>query len=240
MSRSGELIVKGLRAGYGAREVIHGIDLVVEPGTTTLLLGANGAGKSTTLGAIVGTVNRKADAITVDGQSLVKLKVPSIVQAGVALMPEGGRVFRELTVEDNLRLGGFPTGKQISRADMEPVFNLFPRLLERLRQQAGTLSGGERQMLAVGRALMSNPRVLLLDEPFLGLAPVVIDTVLESLQRIKAELGLSMLVVEQSVRAVELADRAYVLNLGEVVSETNDPDELLAGGFRNLQEQFLK
>ena len=235
----GELRIEGLHAGYGSREILHGIHLVVDAGTTTLLLGANGAGKSTTLGAVMGIVERTAGTIVLDGVPLPAKSVAAVVQRGVALMPEGGRVFRDLSVADNLRLGAFRVREGSTKDELDFVFDLFPRLQERISQRAGTLSGGERQMLAIGRALMSKPRLLLLDEPFLGLAPVVVEAVLEALKRIKSDLGLSMLVVEQSALALTIADRASILNLGEIVLETETPLDLLNDGFAALQEKFL-
>jgi len=233
------LIVEDLKAGYGAREVVHGISFSVEPGSVSLFLGANGAGKSTTLGAIIGRVDRFGGRIRFGELSLGDLDVSTAVNAGVQLVPEGGRVFRDLSVADNLRLGAFSVPGAYSPEMMEPVIEVFPKLGERLSQRAGTLSGGERQMLAVGRALMATPRLILLDEPFLGLAPVVVNDLLERLEHINRELGISMLIVEQNIRAVEIAARAYVLSLGEISAVEEEPARLLEMDTETVEEAFL-
>lgn len=238
MSSGTSLSLQGLRAGYGAREILHGIDLEVADGSVSLLLGSNGAGKSTTLGAIVGRVARTGGTVIFDGQELSAGDVPTVVQAGIQLVPEGGRVFRDLSVRDNLRLGGFSRDETITVAHYRPVYDIFPRLEERQEQRGGTLSGGERQMLAIGRALMARPRLILLDEPFLGLAPVAINDLVTALGHINRELGIAMLVVEQNVKAVELADHAYVLSLGEISADERDPRRLLDDGSA-IQEGFL-
>lgn len=233
------LLVQDLRAGYGAREILHGITFSVDQGSVSLLLGANGAGKSTTLGAIVGRVQRFSGSVHFAGVQLQGLDVPASVRAGIQLVPEGGRVFRDLSVRDNLRLGAFTVSDTYSAQMMDPVLEIFPRLGERLNQRGGTLSGGERQMLAIGRALMARPRLLLLDEPFLGLAPVVVNDVVAALSHINKELGISMLVVEQNVKAVKIADRAYVLGLGEITVVEDHPQRLVEEGSTAVQEGFL-
>ena len=208
------LRVKDLRAGYGAASVLQGIDLSVEKGETVALLGPNGAGKSTLMASLTGTVPRREGTVDFEGRELRKSH--EIVAQGVALVPEGRLVFPPFTVEDNLRLGAVRLkGNMQERYDF--VFGLFPRLAERRRQAAGTLSGGEQQMLAIGRALMSAPRLLLLDEPFLGLAPLVVADIMGALRKLR-EGGLTMLMVEQKLDlALEFAQRAYVLIKGRVV-----------------------
>jgi branched-chain amino acid transport system ATP-binding protein len=212
------LRVRNLTASYGPAPVLQGIDLSVEKGETVALLGPNGAGKSTLMAALTATVPRREGAVALDGVDLVRRRSHEIVASGVALVPEGRLVFAPFSVEDNLRLGAIRLkGELQERYDY--VFSLFPRLAERRTQAAGTLSGGEQQMLAVARALMSRPRLLLLDEPFLGLAPLVIADIMGALRKLR-EGGLTMLVVEQKLDlALELASRAYVLIKGRVALE---------------------
>lgn len=236
---NGRLELRDLRAGYGAREVLHGISLDVDAGMVSLILGANGAGKSTTLGAVIGRVERFGGSVRYGGVEFVTSDVPTAVRHGLQLVPEGGRVFRDLSVRDNLRLGAFTRNEEFSQHLLEPVADIFPRLGERLGQQAGTLSGGERQMLAIGRALMAAPRLLLLDEPFVGLAPVIVSDVLDALERINEELGISMLIVEQNIRATEIADRAYILGLGEVVHVEDQPTRLLEMDDTAVEDAFF-
>ncbi|MGQ0650945.1 MAG: ABC transporter ATP-binding protein [Betaproteobacteria bacterium] len=212
------LRVKDLRASYGAAPVLQGIELVVEKGETVALLGPNGAGKSTLMAALTGTIGRRSGSILFEDENLVEKRSHEIVAAGVALVPEGRQVFAPFTVEDNLRLGAIRLAGDLKER-YDYVFTLFPRLAERRAQIAGTLSGGEQQMLAIGRALMSSPRLLLLDEPFLGLAPLVIADIMSALRKLR-EGGLTMLVVEQKLDlALELASRAYVLIKGRVALE---------------------
>ena len=205
-------------AGYGRAPVLQEVDLRVEKGETVALLGPNGAGKSTLLAALTGTIAQRAGSIEVDGAELVAEKSHAIVAHGVALVPEGRLVFAPFTVEDNLRLGAIRLRGDL-RERYDYVYALFPRLAERQRQIAGTLSGGEQQMLAIGRALMSAPRLLLLDEPFLGLAPLVVSEIRRSLEELRAA-GLTLLMVEQKLDiALPFAQRAYVLIKGRVVLE---------------------
>jgi branched-chain amino acid transport system ATP-binding protein len=212
------LRVKGLRASYGPAPVLEGIDLTVEKGETVALLGPDGAGKSTLMAALTGTIARRSGSILFEDQDLVGKRSHQIVSDGVALVPEGRLVFAPFTVEDNLRLGAVRLNGDLKER-YDYVFTLFPRLAERRMQIAGTLSGGEQQMLAIGRALMSKPRLLLLDEPFLGLAPLIIADILGALRKLR-EGGLTMLVVEQKLDlALELASRAYVLIKGRVALE---------------------
>ncbi len=214
------LTVEGLRAGYGAVEALHGVSLRVEPGEIVALLGANGAGKSTTLRAISGLVRPTAGEIRLDGEPLSGVPSHGIVARGLVQVPEGRRLFATLTVRENLEMGAFTrrdaAGVEESR---RLVHRLFPVLSERERQLAGTLSGGEQQMLAIGRALLAKPRILLLDEPSLGLSPILVRTILAALAEINAA-GVTVLLVEQNARAaLRLAHRAYVLVTGRVALE---------------------
>src|SRR5438128_4616801 len=207
-----------LQASYGAAPVLQGVSLHVEEGETVALLGPNGAGKSTLLGAITGTIPRRGGEILLNGRNLVEEKSHAIVAQGVALAPEGRLVFAPFSVEDNLRLGAIRLKGELGER-YQFVYGLFPRLAERRRQAAGTLSGGEQQMLAIGRALMSAPRLLLLDEPFLGLAPMVVTEIRNSLERLRAT-GMTILMVEQKLDiALGFASRAYVLIKGRVALE---------------------
>jgi len=212
------LRLSDLHASYGAAPVLQGISLAVEKGETVALLGPNGAGKSTLLGAICGTIPRRRGTIDLEGRNLVEKASHAIVACGVALVPEGRLVFAPFTVEDNLRLGAVRLQSD-PRERFDYVYALFPRLFERKKQPAGTLSGGEQQMLAIGRALMSKPRLLLLDEPFLGLAPLVVGEIRKSLETLRQS-GLTLLMVEQKLDiALQFASRAYVLIKGRVVLE---------------------
>ncbi len=212
------LRISELSASYGTAPVLQGVSLHVERGETVALLGPNGAGKSTLLAAITGTIAQRAGSIQLDGAEIGAQKSHAIVARGVTLVPEGRLVFAPFTVEDNLRLGAIRLkGALAERYDY--VYALFPRLAERRRQLAGTLSGGEQQMLAVGRALMSAPRLLLLDEPFLGLAPLVVTEIRRTLEKLR-ESGLTLLMVEQKLEiALSFASRAYVLIKGRVALE---------------------
>jgi len=212
------LRVSNLEVRYGDLVGVADVSLEVRAGTVVALLGSNGAGKTTTLNAIAGLVKPARGAITWRGEDIGRLPAYAIVPKGLALSPEGWRLFVSQTVEQNLRLGTTRLAdKTRMPALLERVYTLFPRLAERRRQRAGTLSGGERQMLAMGRALMSAPRLLLLDEPSLGLAPAVVDTLYETLARLHAD-GLTLLLAEQSVAlALEVADHAYVLQTGRTV-----------------------
>jgi branched-chain amino acid transport system ATP-binding protein len=214
------LDVKNLEAGYGRIKVLHGISLSVEEGTVSVLLGANGAGKTTTLRAISGLIKSKGN-ILLDDKEMSGMRADVIARSGVAHAAEGRGTFTDLTVEENLRVGAFRRqDKKEIALDMEQMYELFPRLRERRHQKAGSLSGGEQQMLAVGRALMLRPRVLLLDEPSLGLAPVIINGLFATLSRINKELGTTMLIVEQNANlALEIANYAYVLESGKISLE---------------------
>jgi len=213
------LEVRGLHAQYGATQVLHGIDFRVEHGGVTTLLGANGAGKTTTLRAVCGMLARTRGEITLDGRHIEALSTESIVRLGVAHVPDGRGTFAELSVDENLRLGAYTRRDKAQVAqDYERVFGYFPRLKERRRQQAGTLSGGEQQMLAVSRALMLRPRLLLLDEPSFGLAPLIVQEMFEILAGINKTEGMAMLLVEQNAAlALRLAQQACLLETGRVV-----------------------
>jgi len=214
------LEIQNLHVFYGGIHALQGISLSVPDGKVVTLLGANGAGKTTTLRAIMGLVRPKEGQITLDGKSLLGKKPYEIVRLGLSMAPEGRRIFPDLTVMENLLLGAYARTDTagISR-DLEFVFSLFPRLKERQNQRGGTLSGGEQQMLAVARALMAGPKLLLLDEPSLGLAPVLITEVYRAFQRLREE-GRTILLVEQNARAaLSLADYGYVLETGRLVVE---------------------
>ncbi len=205
-------------ASYGAAPVLQGVSLHVEKGETVALLGPNGAGKSTLMAAITGTLAERAGRIELEGRDLSREKSHAIVARGVALVPEGRLVFAPFSVEDNLRLGAIRLKGALSER-YDYVYALFPRLAERRRQIAGTLSGGEQQMLAIARALMSAPRLLLLDEPFLGLAPLVVAEIRTALEKLRAS-GLTLFMVEQKLDiALSFASRAYVLIKGRVALE---------------------
>jgi branched-chain amino acid transport system ATP-binding protein len=209
-----------LSASYGAAPVLQGVGLHVDKGETVALLGPNGAGKSTLLAAVTGTVPRRSGGIALDGIDLLEMQSHDIVSQGVALVPEGRLVFAPFSVADNLRLGAIRL-KGSLKERYEFVYGLFPKLAERSHQPAGTLSGGEQQMLAIGRALMSAPRLLLLDEPFLGLSPLIVLQIRDSLEKLRAS-GLTMLIVEQKLDiALAFAQRAYVLIKGRVVLEAS-------------------
>jgi len=211
------LELRGVKAFYGQSEVLHGIDIAVEDGGTTVLLGANGAGKTTTLRAICGMVRSEGE-IVFAGQPVQRRTTEEIAQLGVAHVPEGRGTFIGLTVEENLRLGGY-TRTDRPDASMARMYGYFPILAERRRQQAGSLSGGEQQMLAIARALMMSPRLLVLDEPSFGLAPRIVDDIFAIVARIQHDEHVSVLLVEQNATlALELADHAYLLETGYVVT----------------------
>ena len=211
------LEVEDLRAGYGPVRALHGVDVTVQEGAVAAILGPNGAGKTTTLRALTGMV-RTSGRIVFDGRSLAGLSTPRIVRLGVAHVPEGRGTFPALTVDENLRLGAWTRRDAAAvRSDLDECYGMFPRLAERRGQAAGSLSGGEQQMLAIARSLMGRPRLLLLDEPSLGLAPRVTAEVFAALQRLRAERGLTLLLVEQNARiALDLVDDAAVVEAGRI------------------------
>jgi branched-chain amino acid transport system ATP-binding protein len=221
------LAIRGLDVYYGAVHALKGVDLEVRRGEIVTLIGANGAGKSTLLRAISGLVRPRAGSITFDGQDLVRLPAHDVVVAGISHAPEGRAVFANLTVEDNLVLGAYRRKDGGIAADMERMIALFPRLGERRRQASGTMSGGEQQMLAIARALMSRPRLVLLDEPSLGLAPLLVADIFRTIVEINHE-GTTILLVEQNAnQALKIAHRGYVLETGKVAL-SDDAANLLA------------
>jgi branched-chain amino acid transport system ATP-binding protein len=212
------LAVEGLRAGYGPVEVLHGLDFTVGAGEIVVILGANGAGKTTTMRAVSGTIARRG-SITFDGADITKTSADAILKLGIAHVPQGRGTFADLTVEDNLRVGAITRKDGDIGADIDRWFGTFPRLQERRTQKAGSLSGGEAQMLAVARAVMSKPRLLLCDEPSLGLAPLITQELFRILDKLNEEEGVSILLVEQNANlAIGIADRVYVLETGEVAA----------------------
>jgi branched-chain amino acid transport system ATP-binding protein len=211
------LEVSDLHAHYGAIEALKGISLSVDEGEVVTLIGSNGAGKSTTLRSICGLTPASGGTVTFAGQDITRMPVDEIVTHGIALSPEGRRCFARMTVRENLDLGAYRRRGPAIAADLERVFTLFPRLKERENQKAGTMSGGEQQMLAIGRAMMASPRLLLLDEPSLGIAPILVDRIYQTIEEIHS-LGVAILLVEQNAnRALSAASRGYVLETGRVV-----------------------
>ena len=227
MAGTGKILLEAqdLRVNYGAIAALSGFSLKLMEGEIVSVIGANGAGKSTFMNALMGMVKLAGGTILLDSYPL-STRTWKAVQGGLSLVPEGRRVFAPLTVEENLRIGAFTRQEADIQEDFDWVFSLFPRLKERLGQYAGTLSGGEQQMLAIARALMARPRVLLLDEPSLGLAPIVIRDIFKELRRIN-EQGVSILLVEQNAKqALLLSHRAYVLQTGRLLKEGNSRDLL--------------
>ena len=212
------LEIKNLNVYYGGIHALRGIDLEVTSGQIISLIGANGAGKSTTLKSIMGLVPKAEGTVCWDGEDITKAETKEIVKAGIALCPEGRRVFPDLTVAENLTLGAYlRKDKEEIKKDRDWVYELFPRMKEREWQLAGTLSGGEQQMLAVGRALMTKPKLLMLDEPSLGLAPLVIKDIFSIIGQIK-EAGVNVLLIEQNAKAaLEISDYAYVMETGKII-----------------------
>ncbi|MDL2260256.1 ABC transporter ATP-binding protein [Deltaproteobacteria bacterium OttesenSCG-928-K17] len=235
------LELTNLKVKYGQVEALHGLNLKVSEGELVTILGANGAGKSTTLMAISGLVSPSEGEIHFNGQRVDTLRSHQVVSLGITQSPEGRRVFGPLTVAENLALGAFSkSDRQATAKRLAWIYELFPRLDERRKQMAGTLSGGEQQMLAIGRALMSEPKLLLLDEPSLGLAPLLVKSIFQTIRAIN-QAGVTIMLVEQNARAaLKLADRAYVLEVGRLVMEGKASDLLhdpkvrntyLGGGF---------
>ena len=230
------LAVEELTVAYGAVVAVRDVSLQVAPGEIVAALGPNGAGKTTLLRTLAGALKPQHGSVMFDGAPLTGLVPEVVVRRGVVLVPEGRHVFPDLTVEENLTIGGIArTDREKLRADTERWLRRFPILGERAAQMAGTLSGGEQQQLAIARALMSRPRMLLLDEPSLGLAPIFVDRIFELIQELRAE-GMTVLLVEQNVhRALEIADRAYVLSVGSVVA-SGPTDQLVEG---ELERSYL-
>lgn len=211
------LSIQNLSVHYGGIHALQGISLEVPAGKIVTLIGANGAGKSTTLNTVIGLVKSSAGSVVFNGKNILGQPTKGLVEQGLVLVPEGRRIFPNLTVHENLTLGAYArTDTEAIEKDRERVFSLFPRLKERIKQKAGTLSGGEQQMLAVGRALMSKPKVLMMDEPSLGLAPIIVGMIFDIIKEINST-GVTVLLVEQNAKAaLEAADLAYVLETGRI------------------------
>jgi len=221
------LDVSALRGGYGAVEVLRGVDLNIGAGEIVAVLGSNGAGKSTLNNTVCGLVPAFAGRVAFEGRDITRARPVDIVAAGLIQVPEGRRVFPNLTVHENLALGAYLRGRPQRERNLERVFAIFPRLKERLAQRAGTLSGGEQQMLAIGRGLMAEPKLLILDEPSLGLSPILVEELFGLIGRLNRE-GLAILLVEQNVgQSLEIAHRAYVMEQGAIQFH-GTPAELLA------------
>jgi branched-chain amino acid transport system ATP-binding protein len=219
------LEVKNLTVNYGAIAALHGISLTVKQGDIVTLIGANGAGKTTTLKTISGLLRAQSGEILYQGQNITRLRAHQIVKLGVSHVPEGRMIFANLTVLENLQMGAFlRTDKAAVQTEMDYVFNIFPRLRERVKQVAGTLSGGEQQMLAIGRALMSKPKFLMLDEPSLGIAPLLVKTIFEKIVEINRQHGITILLVEQNANlALEMSRYGYVLETGRIILHEASP-----------------
>ena len=229
------LKIENLIVNYGGIEAVKGISLEVPDGSIITLVGANGAGKSTTLRSIVGLVKACSGSITLDGEELLGQATTDIVSKGITLVPEGRHVFPDMTVLENLKIGAYLRKDKLSD-DIERIYNLFPRLKERSWQAAGTLSGGEQQMLAVGRALMSKPKIIMMDEPSLGLAPIIVQGIFDIIQQINRE-GTTVLLIEQNANmALKVADYGYVMETGRI-SLTGTGAELLAN--EQVKELYL-
>jgi len=211
------LDVQDVHTYYGNIEALKGVSLKVEQGEIVTLIGSNGAGKTTTLRTIAGVLRPRRGTVRMDESDLTKTPANEIVRLGIAHSPEGRRIFARMTVRENLEMGAFARGSADVAQDYERVYTLFPRIKERLKQRAGTLSGGEQQMLAIGRALMARPKLLLLDEPSMGLAPVLVELVFQTIKEINAQ-GMTVLLVEQNAHmALTIANRGYVLQTGKIV-----------------------
>ncbi len=231
------LEISNISVRYGAIEALRGVSLTVSAGEIVCLIGANGAGKSTVLNAVSGIVPLVSGQITFEGNSTIKMSASKIVQRGVVQVPEGRLVFPNLTVHENLEMGGYTQPYANFKETLAAVFQLFPRLAERRQQLAGLMSGGEQQMLAIGRAMVAKPKLLILDEPSMGLAPLVIMDIFKSLRRLRAELGLTILLVEQNARAaLSLSDRGYVLVNG-CITQTGRSKDLASDPA--IREAFL-
>ena len=210
------LVLENVHTHYGKIEALHGVSVEVNKGEIVSLIGANGAGKTTLLMTVCGNPQASAGRVILEGRDITNEATSNIMRSGIAIVPEGRRVFSGLTVEENLHMGGFFNTKAEIRKSQDHVYELFPRLKEREHQRAGTMSGGEQQMLAIGRALMSKPRMIILDEPSLGLAPIIIQQIFEIIGQLREE-GITVFLVEQNAhQALSLADRGYVLETGRI------------------------
>ncbi len=220
--------INDLVVAYGGIEALKGVSLEVPKGKIVTLVGANGAGKSTTLKSIVGLVKPKSGTIVYEGEDLTKLTTEKMVEKGIALVPEGRRVFADLTVLENLKIGAYSRkDRNHIDKDLENVYSLFPRLKERTWQAAGTLSGGEQQMLAIGRALMSKPKLIMMDEPSLGLAPIIVKELFGIIKKINKEEGVTVLLIEQNANAaLKIADIGYIMETGKIILEGSGKDLL--------------
>lgn len=224
------LQVEDIVVGYGRRPVLYGVSLSVDKGEKVTLIGHNGAGKSTTLKAILGILKVKEGRITYKGQSIGKRAVSENIRDGITLVPQGRAIFGKLSVEDNIKLGGFIADESVFQQRLGTVYALFPILKQRKGQQAGTLSGGEQRMLSLSLGLMQGPELLLLDEPSVGLAPVLVKEVMKILEQINKNMGISILLVEQNVQsALQFAERAYVIKSGKIIEQA-DAKEILNKG----------
>jgi branched-chain amino acid transport system ATP-binding protein len=230
------LNVQGLKSGYGVVEVLRGVDLQVMPGELVALLGSNGAGKTTLNLTLSGLVAARGGQVGFDGQDITGLHSRQVVQHGLIQVPEGRKVFPNLSVHENLELGAFTRGRERKQQNLDKVYATFPRLKERVAQLAGTLSGGEQQMLAIGRGLMAEPRLLILDEPSLGLSPLLVEELFGLISQLRSS-GLAILLVEQNVgQSLDIADRAYVMENGQI-RFSGTPAELLASD--TLRQAYL-
>lgn len=221
------LNIENLSSSYGMIKALHNISMCVYEGELVALLGANGAGKSTLMKSVIGMVHIDSGQIEYDGQDLVGQPSHTIIPKGISIVPEGRKIFADATVSENLEIGTYTRkkNKELNKQILEQVFEFFPRLYERRSQMGGTLSGGEQQMLAIGRAMMSNPRLLLLDEPSMGLAPLVVEQVFKIIQKLK-ESGITILLVEQNARmAMKISDRSYIINTGVITGELTKEEE---------------
>ena len=231
------LKVDSICASYGSFQALHGVSLEVNKGEIVALLGSNGAGKSTTIKTISGQLTPTKGDILFNGSSIVKVPIHKRVEMGIVQVPEGRRVFPYLTIEDNIRAGAYnKMARKLREQNMEHVYSVFPKLYERRKQLAGSLSGGEQQMLAIGRGMMANPKILIMDEPSLGLAPIIVEEVFTTIQKLNDE-GITILLVEQNVASsLEIADRVFVIETGENVMSGTGAE---MKGNEDLQKAYL-
>lgn len=223
------LEVRALRAGYGRREIVHGVNMTIPTGAIVSLLGHNGAGKSTMLGSVIGKVTHMGGTVKFDGHDISRTTIAEAVRLGIVLVPEKGRLFRNFTVEKNLRLGGYTVKDQGEvQKRIDEAVEVFPRVGDRMQQLAGTLSGGERQMVAIARAMMLRPKLVLLEEPFLGLAPQIMRVVMDAIKLLHQRYGTAFLIVEHNISILTISSHAYVMRLGEFVIDESNPRSLLA------------